>query len=94
MSAVSRKDPGAGIPGVKFDERQRQPTNIFNFYAGMPHPWYPVGVYRLCQPERQCPIPDALFALSKEELCWLREWSSVKELAIEIEKFVEYFNEQ
>ncbi len=28
----------------------------------------------------------------KEELCWLREWSSVTELAIEMEKFVEYFN--
>ena len=29
----------------------------------------------------------------KEELCWLREWSSVEELATEIERFVEYFNE-
>jgi hypothetical protein len=27
-------------------------------------------------------------------LIWLREWSSVKELAIEMESFVEYFNEQ
>jgi hypothetical protein len=29
----------------------------------------------------------------KEELCWLREWSSVEELKIEMEKFVEYFND-
>jgi len=29
----------------------------------------------------------------KEELCWLREWTSVEELAKEVEKFVEYFNE-
>ncbi len=29
----------------------------------------------------------------KEELCWLREWSSVEELMYEMEKFVEYFNE-
>jgi len=37
---------------------------------------------------------ERLIRTVKEELCWLREWSSVEELAIEIEKFVEYFNEQ
>ncbi len=35
---------------------------------------------------------ERLIRTIKEELCWLREWSSVKELAIEMEKFVEYFN--
>jgi transposase InsO family protein len=37
---------------------------------------------------------ERLIRTIKEELCWLQEWSSVKELATEIEKFVEYFNEQ
>jgi len=37
---------------------------------------------------------ERLIRTIKEELCWLREWSSVEELAIEMEKFVEYFNEQ
>jgi transposase InsO family protein len=36
---------------------------------------------------------ERLIRTIKEELCWLREWSSVAELAIEMEKFVEYFNE-
>jgi len=36
---------------------------------------------------------ERLIRTIKEELCWLREWSSVEELAIEMEKFVEYFNE-
>ncbi|MCA1624090.1 MAG: IS3 family transposase [Acidobacteria bacterium] len=35
---------------------------------------------------------ERLIRTIKEELCWLREWSSVTELAIEMEKFVEYFN--
>jgi transposase InsO family protein len=37
---------------------------------------------------------ERLIRTLKEELCWLREWSSVEELATEMEKFVEYFNEQ
>ena len=37
---------------------------------------------------------ERLIRTVKEELCWLREWSSVEELATEMEKFVEYFNEQ
>jgi transposase InsO family protein len=37
---------------------------------------------------------ERLIRTIKEELCWLQEWSSVEELAIAIEKFVEYFNEQ
>ncbi len=37
---------------------------------------------------------ERLIRTIKEELCWLQEWSSVKELAVEMEKFVEYFNEQ
>lgn len=37
---------------------------------------------------------ERLIRTIKEELCWLREWSSVEELAVEMEKFVEYFNEQ
>lgn len=36
---------------------------------------------------------ERLIRTIKEELCWLREWASVKELAVEMEKFVEYFNE-
>jgi transposase InsO family protein len=36
---------------------------------------------------------ERLIRTVKEELCWLREWASVEELAVEIEKFVEYFNE-
>lgn len=36
---------------------------------------------------------ERLIRTIKEELCWLREWSSVEELAIEMEKFVEYFND-
>ncbi len=36
---------------------------------------------------------ERLIGTVKEELCWLREWSSVAELAVEMEKFVEYFNE-
>jgi transposase InsO family protein len=36
---------------------------------------------------------ERLIRTIKEELCWLREWSSVEELASEMEKFVEYFNE-
>ncbi len=36
---------------------------------------------------------ERLIRTVKEELCWLREWSSVAELAVEMEKFVEYFNE-
>ncbi len=35
---------------------------------------------------------ERLIRTIKEELCWLREWSSVEELAVEMEKFVEYFN--
>jgi putative transposase len=35
---------------------------------------------------------ERLIRTVKEELCWLREWSSVEELAVEMEKFVEYFN--
>ena len=35
---------------------------------------------------------ERLIRTIKEELCWLREWSSVEELAAEIEKFVETFN--
>ncbi len=35
---------------------------------------------------------ERLIRTIKEELIWLREWSSVEELAREIEKFVEYFN--
>lgn len=37
---------------------------------------------------------ERLIRTIKEELIWLREWSSVEELAIEMEKFVEYFNDQ
>ncbi len=37
---------------------------------------------------------ERLIRTVKEELCWLREWSSVEELETEMEKFVEYFNEQ
>jgi hypothetical protein len=36
---------------------------------------------------------ERLIRTIKEELCSLREWSSVEELKIEMEKFVEYFNE-
>jgi transposase InsO family protein len=36
---------------------------------------------------------ERLIRTVKEELCWLQEWSSVEELAVEMEKFVEYFNE-
>ncbi len=35
---------------------------------------------------------ERLIRTVKEELCWLREWASVEELATEMEKFVEYFN--
>lgn len=35
---------------------------------------------------------ERLIGTLKEELCWLREWSSVEELAVEMTKFVEYFN--
>lgn len=35
---------------------------------------------------------ERLIRTIKEELCWLREWSSVEELAIEMKKFVEHFN--
>jgi transposase InsO family protein len=35
---------------------------------------------------------ERLIRTVKEELIWLREWSTVEELAIEVEKFVEYFN--
>ncbi len=35
---------------------------------------------------------ERLIRTIKEELCWLQEWSSVEELAIAMEKFVEYFN--
>ncbi len=35
---------------------------------------------------------ERLIRTIKEELCWLREWSSVEELKIEMENFVEYFN--
>ena len=36
---------------------------------------------------------ERLMRTIKEELCWLREWSTVEELKREMEKFVEYFNE-
>lgn len=36
---------------------------------------------------------ERLIRTIKEELCWLREWASVQQLAIEMERFVEYFNE-
>jgi transposase InsO family protein len=36
---------------------------------------------------------ERLIRTVKEELCWLREWSSVEELATEMERFVEYFND-
>jgi transposase InsO family protein len=36
---------------------------------------------------------ERLIRTIKEELCWLQEWSSVEELATEMEKFVEYFND-
>jgi transposase InsO family protein len=36
---------------------------------------------------------ERLIRTIKEELCWLREWSSVEELATQMERFVEYFNE-
>jgi transposase InsO family protein len=36
---------------------------------------------------------ERLIRTIKEELCWLQEWSSVEELAKEMEKFVEYFND-
>ncbi len=36
---------------------------------------------------------ERLIRTVKEELCWLREWSSVEELVAEMGKFVEYFNE-
>ncbi len=36
---------------------------------------------------------ERLIRTVKEELCWLREWSSVEELRTAVEKFVEYFNE-
>jgi len=35
---------------------------------------------------------ERLIRTIKEELCWLQEWSSVAELVVEMEKFVEYFN--
>ncbi len=35
---------------------------------------------------------ERLIRTIKEELCWLREWSSVEELKIEVEKFIRYFN--
>ncbi len=38
------------------------------------------------------PDTERLIRTIKEELCWLQEWSSVEELAIAMEKFVEYFN--
>ena len=37
---------------------------------------------------------ERLIRTVKEELCWLREWSSVEELKIEVEKFVKYFNDK
>ena len=33
---------------------------------------------------------ERLIRTVKEELCWLGEWSSVEELATEMERFVEY----
>lgn len=36
---------------------------------------------------------ERLIRTVKEELIWLREWASVEELAKEMERFVEYFNE-
>jgi transposase InsO family protein len=36
---------------------------------------------------------ERLMRTIKEELCWLREWSSVEELKREMKKFVEYFND-
>ena len=36
---------------------------------------------------------EPLMRTIKEELCWLREWSSVEELKREMKKFVEYFND-
>lgn len=36
---------------------------------------------------------ERLIRTIKKELCWLREWSSVEELKIEMEKFVGYFND-
>lgn len=36
---------------------------------------------------------ERLMRTIKEELCWLREWSSIEELKWEMEKFVEYFND-
>lgn len=35
---------------------------------------------------------ERLIRTIKEELCWLREWLSVEELVVEMEKFVETFN--
>ncbi len=40
------------------------------------------------------PDTGRLIRTIKEELCWLREWSSVEELATEVEQSVEYFYEQ
>ena len=36
---------------------------------------------------------ERLIRTVKEELCWLREWSSVEELRAAMERFVEFFNE-
>ena len=35
---------------------------------------------------------ERLIRTIKEEFCWLREWSSVEELKIAMQQFVEYFN--
>ena len=37
---------------------------------------------------------ERLIRTIKEELIWLREWSSVEQLAQAVERFVEYFNAQ
>lgn len=36
---------------------------------------------------------ERLIRTIKEEFCWLRKWSLVEELAIDMKKFVEYFND-
>lgn len=36
---------------------------------------------------------ERLIRTIKEELIWLREWSTAEEVAIEVENFVEYFND-
>ena len=58
----------------------------------MPRAWHPEGVHRLRQSKGNADT-ERLIRTIKEELCWLREWSLVEELAIEMEKFVEYFND-